>query len=188
MQAGKPLIQYTLRELALCMAIVGLALGWCLDHRRLQGHLNHTGNSLDVAIDGEGLFQLSDHATSFRIYTTCGSFSIDDNGLLVADIHGVKRLIDPQISIPNSTIGIAINPDGLVLVQVADKSQLQPVGQIQLSVFDDPGKLRRVADCVYAETVESGSPRSANPGTYGAGRVLQGVLDRRSSGLFGLKW
>lgn len=188
MQAGKPLFQYTLRELALCMVIAGLAMGWILDRHRLQGHLHHTNNPLDLAIDGEGFFQITDHATSSLVYTRHGAFFVDANGLLAVRLAGDEWLIDPTIAVPDDTVGLSISPDGFVLSQVSGKPQLQPIGQLQLSTFDDPSKLRRVANAIYSETAESGSPRAATPGTYGTGRVLQGVLDRRSNGLFGMNW
>jgi flagellar basal body rod protein FlgG len=181
MLAGNAIFRFTLRELALVTAIVGLALGWWLDHRRLQGHLDHTGNSLDLTIEGAGYFQLSDPKTSSLLYTRRGCFRIDGNGMLVTEIQGVERSVNPAIAFPNRSTGIAVTPDGSVLVQVNEVPSLRRVGQLQLSVFEDPSKLRRVAEGVYAEAAESGPPQQTTPGSQGAGKVLQGVLDRREA-------
>src|SRR5688572_11979418 len=143
MLAGNAIFRFSLRELALVTAIVCLALGWWLDHRRLQGHLNHTGNPLDLTIEGAGYFQVIDPETSSHLFTRRGCFRTDGNGSLVTEIQGIKRSIDPAITFPDRMTGIAVTPDGSVVIQVNGLPSPQRVGQLQLSVFADPSKLRR---------------------------------------------
>jgi flagellar basal-body rod protein FlgG len=135
-----------------------------------QGSLVQTSNPLDVAIEGDGFFQITmpDGTTA---YTRDGSFKEDANGSIVtADGYFVQ----PQITIPQNAISVSIGPDGTVTAQVPGSSQPQTLGQLQLARFVNNAGLSPVGgDNLLTQTAASGPPIVTTPGLNGAG-VLQG--------------
>ena len=200
MTTWKSCVRFSLRELALFVVIVGLALSWALDHQRLQGQLRYTGNPLDLAIEGDGFLCLTDEKTSSAVYTRRGELCTNANDLLVMRLAGIEWPVNPAIQIPTDATAIAITPGGLVLAQmpysIAEKPDsrgrivrtlnMLPMGNLQLASFSQATKLKQVAQGIFADTKESGPPEIANPGTCGAGLVRQGMLDRRENQKFSL--
>src|SRR5439155_25184348 len=135
------------------------------------------GQPLDLAIEGEGFFTVIDEKTNLIVYTRCGEFSVNDQCQVVLRRDGREWLLNPQISIPADAAGIAIASDGRVLVSQQWTPNAIAVGQVQITVFEKPDRLRRVATSLYVETAESGPPNTVSAGTQGAGHVLQGALD-----------
>jgi flagellar basal-body rod protein FlgG len=177
MGTWKSYLRFTIRELALLTVIVGLALAWALDHQRLQGPLRYTGNPLDLAIAGNGFFSLIDQKTLVTVYTSRGEFCVNAEGILVARSGGAEWPVCPQISIPSNATGISISPSGRVSVQQPGNTSLICVGQLQLAMFDQPGKLRRIALSVHAQTDGAGPAVLGIPGAGGFGKILQGVVN-----------
>jgi flagellar basal-body rod protein FlgG len=87
------------------------------------------------------------------------------------------RLVDPQIALPQDTIGVSISSDGRVLVLQPGNPQMQQVGQINLSLFQNPQGLLKLGENLYAETASSGAPIQSSPGTQGIGVLRQGFLE-----------
>ncbi len=138
-----------------------------------QGSLQQSGNSLDVAIDGNGFFevQLPDGTVG---YTRDGSFKLDAQGQVVTS-GGLP--IAPGITIPADAKSISIGQNGVVSVTTAGNPEPQQVGQLTMSSFINPAGLEPVGQNLYRESAASGAPQQAEPGTNGLGLVKQGFLE-----------
>lgn len=138
-----------------------------------QGTAVSTDRNLDVAIQGEGFFQIMRSDGSLG-YTRDGSFEIDSNGqICTAD----GLLIQPQIAIPTNATEIDITEDGNVSVSTGDDTTQTIVGTIQLVRFQNPSGLLSVGHNMYIETSASGSPIQDTPGQNGMGTLQQGFLE-----------
>jgi flagellar basal-body rod protein FlgG len=138
-----------------------------------QGNLQQTGNNLDLAIKGQGFFQvqLSDGSTA---YSRDGSFQLDGNGQMVtSDGH----VLQPGITIPANAQNVSIAADGKVSASVPGQATPQQVGQLQLASFINPAGLEPRGQNLYAETAASGTPNSGAPGADGLGSLLQGHVE-----------
>jgi len=138
-----------------------------------QGNLQQTTNNLDVAIKGQGFFQIQmpDGTTA---YTRDGTFQRDANGQLVTNSGFV---VQPGITIPVNAQSITIAADGIVTVSLPAQTVPQQVGQLQTSTFANPAGLEPMGQNLYAETASSGTPNAAAPGTAGHGTLLQGYVE-----------
>ncbi|BBG30374.1 flagellar basal-body rod protein FlgG [Zymobacter palmae] len=139
-----------------------------------QGGLEQTGNSKDLAINGNGFFavQMPDGNTA---YTRDGAFQVDQNGQLVTSLG---YPVDPTITIPSDATSFTVGKDGVVSVTQAGNSAAQQVGQIQLSMFINPTGLQSLGDNLYMETDSSGTRNDSQPGTNGAGSLYQGYVEK----------
>ncbi|MBZ0068741.1 MAG: flagellar basal-body rod protein FlgG [Thiobacillus sp.] len=138
-----------------------------------QGNLQQTGNSKDVAIQGNGFFQvlMPDGTTS---YTRDGSFQSDANGQLVTSSG---YAVQPAITIPADTQSLTIARDGTVSVQQAGSATPVTIGTLQLATFINPAGLQSLGENLYGETAASGTPSSNAPGSNGAGVLNQGYVE-----------
>ena len=138
-----------------------------------QGNLQQTGNSKDVAINGEGFFQilLPDGTTA---YTRDGSFQSDSNGQLVTSSGYV---VQPAITIPANTLSITVGRDGTVSVTSPGSTAATQIGTLQLSTFINPTGLESKGENLYVETGSSGTASSNTPGTNGSGVLSQGYIE-----------
>jgi flagellar basal-body rod protein FlgG len=138
-----------------------------------QGQIITTENSLDLAIQGKGYFQVQ-LPSGETAYTRAGSLQLSPQGQIVT-ADGFTVL--PGITVPNDALAIAINPSGQVQVTLQGQVQPQTVGQLQLATFPNEVGLQALGDNLFAETPASGNPTTGNPGTAGFGTVLQGFLE-----------
>jgi flagellar basal-body rod protein FlgG len=139
-----------------------------------QGDFNTTGNPLDLAIQGQGYFQVL-LPTGEIAYTRDGEFQLDSTGNIVTS-NGYQ--LQPNITIPPSATNVTIGTDGTVSVQLPGQQQAQQVGTIQLATFANPGGLNSIGNNVYLETTASGNPIVGTPGgSEGLGSILQGSLE-----------
>lgn len=138
-----------------------------------QGALRITENPLDIALTGEGFFQIQ-LPNGETAYTRDGTFQMNENGEIVT-IHGY--LLDPAISIPVDATGIDINENGEVSVRLSGQTASQVVGQIQLANFVNPAGLEAIGNNLFVETDASGSPSTGNPGTDEFGGIRQGAIE-----------
>jgi flagellar basal-body rod protein FlgG len=138
-----------------------------------QGNLQQTTNNLDVAVKGQGFFQiqLPDGTTA---YTRDGSFQVDSNGQLVTN-NGYT--VQPGITIPAQAQSITIAPDGTVSVTLPGQATAQSVGQLQLATFVNPAGLEPKGGNLFAETTASGTPNTSAPGSNGTGTLQQGFVE-----------
>lgn len=140
-----------------------------------QGGLVNTGNTLDVAIEGEGFFQIALPSGETR-YTRDGALRLNANGNLVTS-DGF--LIQPQISIPQDAVSISIGADGtLSVVNAGAGNAPVQLGQLTLVRFPNPAGLSAEGRNLMSETASSGSPIIATPGQSGTGLIRQGFLER----------
>jgi flagellar basal-body rod protein FlgG len=138
-----------------------------------QGNLQQTGNQLDLAVNGQGFFQIQmpDGTTA---YTRDGSFHTDANGALVTS-NGFA--LSPSITIPATAQAVTIGQDGTVTITVPGQAAPQNVGQIQLASFVNPGGLESKGQNLFVETAASGTASTNGPGTNGLGLLNQGYLE-----------
>jgi len=139
----------------------------------LQGDFDQTTNPLDVAIEGDGFFQvtLPDGNTA---YSRSGAFKLDSTGSVVTS-EGDP--ITPQITIPNGAESISIGNDGTVSVVLPGQTAPSQVGQIQTVRFANPAGLRSEGRNLFRETGTSGTPALGTPGQDGLGQLSQGFLE-----------
>jgi flagellar basal-body rod protein FlgG len=140
----------------------------------LQGSVEQTGNSLDLAINGKGFFQvqLPDGTTG---YTRAGNLQLDANGQIVTS-DGYP--IVPSITVPADTTDITINASGQVFAKVDGQVALSNLGQMQLATFANPAGLEAIGDNLLQETPASGTASTGNPSANGYGKVRQAALEK----------
>ena len=138
-----------------------------------QGSLQQTTNSLDVAVRGNGFFEilLPDGTTG---YTRDGSFQISAQGQLVTN-NGYT--VNPGITIPTNAQTVTIGNDGTVSVVTAGQTLPQTVGQLSLANFVNPAGLEPKGQNLFGETAASGTPNTGAPGTNGLGQLSQGFVE-----------
>ncbi len=138
-----------------------------------QGSLAQTDNRFDIAIRGNGYFQVQ-LPTGETAYTRDGTFALSAEGQLVtAD----GFLVQPGIIIPAAARDVTINASGEVLAKLDGQLAAQNVGQIQLAIFANEGGLEAIGDNLLLATPGSGDPQQGAPGTPGFGQVLQGFVE-----------
>jgi flagellar basal-body rod protein FlgG len=138
-----------------------------------QGNPQQTSNSLDVAIQGEGFFQI-EMPDGTLSYTRDGAFQKDGQGVLVTS-SGYP--VQPQITIPPDAVTVTIGRDGVVSALQAGQTAPTQIGQLQLATFVNNGGLQSVGENLFNETVSSGTPTPNTPGTNGAGLLNQGFVE-----------
>jgi flagellar basal-body rod protein FlgG len=138
-----------------------------------QGNLQQTGNSKDVAINGNGFFQVQmpDGTTA---YTRDGSFQTNAQGQLVTS-SGYPVI--PSITIPVNATSLTIGSDGAVSITQANSTNSTQVGSLQLATFINPAGLDAQGENLFAETSSSGTPNVAAPGSNGTGSLQQGYVE-----------
>lgn len=138
-----------------------------------QGNLQQTSNDKDVAIQGQGFFQilLPDGTIA---YTRDGSFQVDSQGQLVT-ASGFP--VQPAVNIPLNAQSITIGRDGVVSITTPNSPATTQVGQLQLATFINPAGLQAKGENMYVETTASGNANINTPGTNGAGLLAQGFVE-----------
>jgi flagellar basal-body rod protein FlgG len=138
-----------------------------------QGGLQQSSSDFDLAIKGQGFFQITlpDGSTG---YTRDGSFQVDATGQLVTS---AGHVLQPGISIPGNAQKVTVAPDGTVNVTVPGQPTPQAVGQIQLASFVNPAGLDPRGGNLYAESASSGAPQAGAPGANGLGSLQQGMVE-----------
>ena len=138
-----------------------------------QGNLTQTGNSLDVAIQGEGFFQIQLPDGTLG-YTRDGAFQKDSQGQIVT-ANGYT--LSPAITIPSNATSVTIGTDGVVTVLQTSSPTPVQVGQTQLASFVNTGGLQSMGQNLYLETASSGTATPNTPGTNGVGLLNQGYVE-----------
>lgn len=137
------------------------------------GNFQNTGNPLDMAIEGDGFFQVNMPDGTIA-YTRDGSFKLDAQGRIVTS-EGYQ--IEPQIAIPEGATSVEVAADGTVSVMLPNNTASQEVGQLQLVRFINPSGLLSMGRNLLQETDASGAPTASNPGEDGAGTIVQRYLE-----------
>jgi flagellar basal-body rod protein FlgG len=138
-----------------------------------QGNLQQTSNTLDMAIQGNGYFQVT-LPSGDTAYTRDGTFGLASDGTVVTADGFV---VQPGLQIPNNATGITVNASGQVQVTLSGQTSPQTVGQLQLALFPNEAGLDAQGDNLYLQTSASGQPVTGNPGSTGFGTVMQGFVE-----------
>ncbi len=138
-----------------------------------QGAPETTQRPLDLAIEGEGFFQVR-RADGTNAYTRDGSFSISDSGALVTN---GGHVVQPGITVPRDATGVTISATGVVSVATSGASAPTEIGRIELARFLNPNGLLSLGENLYAGTPASGEAISGFAQDQGFGRLLQGALE-----------
>jgi flagellar basal-body rod protein FlgG len=138
-----------------------------------QGNLQQTGNQFDMAVNGNGFFQIQmpDGTTA---YTRDGSFHVDSAGAIV---NNSGYPLSPSVTIPAATQSVTIGADGTVSVTLQGQAASQNVGAVQLASFINPAGLESKGQNLFTETAASGTPSANLPGTNGLGTLQQGYVE-----------
>ena len=137
-----------------------------------QGNMITTQNSLDLAIAGDGYFQIAKGDGSLA-YTRDGGFKISATGQMVTSSGA---LLQPAITIPNTASSVTVGRDGTVSIELAAGGS-QVLGQIQIARFVNPSGLQSLGQNLMKDTPASGAPQVLAPGVGGAGSLMQGTLE-----------
>ena len=138
-----------------------------------QGTLNTTGNAFDLALDGDGFFQV-ELAGGTLAYTRAGNFTRSADGTLVT-AQGFA--LQPQITVPEGAQSISISPDGTVSAVLAGESEPAELGQITIARFANPAGLQSNGGNYLLETAASGAAEIGIGGQEGRGNIRQGMLE-----------
>jgi len=139
-----------------------------------QGSISQTGNTLDVAIQGDGWFKIQMPDGSFS-YTRDGSFEQDAQGRIVT---AEGNVVQPAITIPQNASGLTINQQGQVSVTLPGNTTSTLLGQLTITRFTNNAGLQANGDNLFTATPASGTPQDTLAGTDGAGTLLQGSLEQ----------
>ena len=139
-----------------------------------QGDFNQTGNTLDLAIQGGGFFQVQQPNGTIA-YTRAGSFHMNNQGTMVTS-EGDQLL--PAVTVPANATAVAISQYGVVSATLPGQTTPSNLGTIQLANFANPGGLTALGGSLFQQTAASGNPVTDTPGgTSGVGTLQQGYLE-----------
>jgi flagellar basal-body rod protein FlgG len=138
-----------------------------------QGTIQQTSNNLDVAIQGNGFFQVTQPDGS-TAYTRNGAFQIDNQGRLVT-ASGLP--IANGVTVPANAKNVAIATDGTVTASIPGTTAPQQIGNIILASFINPSGLEPLGQNLFIESPASGQPNTGTPGANGIGTLTQGFLE-----------
>ncbi len=158
-------------------APTGLMLGTgvrlvATEKTHVQGSLVQTKGALDLAIQGEGFFQIT-LADNTLAYTRDGAFKKSATGQVVT---ATGQPLSPPIVIPQNAASITVSQDGIVSVELATGAA-QVIGQLTIARFNNPAGLQAMGQNLLRETPASGAPQVGNPGAVGAGTLAQGAVE-----------
>jgi len=158
-------------------APTGLMLGTgvrvvATEKQHAQGNMVNTQNPLDIAITGEGFFQIAQPDGTIA-YSRDGNFKLSNTGQIVT---ASGALLQPAITIPTTASTVTFGRDGTVSIELTAGGS-QVIGQIQVARFVNPSGLESKGQNLLKETPASGAPQVLQPGTTGAGSLMQGTLE-----------
>lgn len=139
-----------------------------------QGNMSQTENPLDVAINGQGFYQVM-MPDGTLAYTRAGELQIDNQGQVV---NSSGYAVQPAVTIPQDALSITIAEDGTVSVTQPGSAASVQAGTIQLADFINPAGLQPVGNNLFLETSASGAPQTGNPGVNGMGVLVQGFVEQ----------
>ncbi|WP_104722319.1 flagellar basal-body rod protein FlgG [Helicobacter mesocricetorum] len=137
-----------------------------------QGNFKNTEQNLDIAITGEGFFQI-ELPDGTIAYTRDGSFKRNSEGNIV---NSQGYLLVPNITIPSEATQVNIGTDGTV--SVVENNQTNELGQIEIANFINPAGLHALGDNLFLNTNASGDPVTGTPGLNGFGQLRQGFVEQ----------
>jgi flagellar basal-body rod protein FlgG len=139
----------------------------------IQGSLTNTGNTLDIAVNGRGWFQITMPSGTIA-YTRDGAFNTNGQGQLVTTDG---YLVSPAITIPPTATNVAVSQTGVVTATVPGSVTPQQLGQLTLANFVNEAGLERLGSNLAQQTEASGAPTVGVPGDTAFGTLQQGYLE-----------
>lgn len=153
---------------------VGLGVRTVATSRQFsQGSLQQSNNKLDVAIQGDGFFQVTMPDGTLG-YTRDGSFQLNSQGQMVT---ATGLAVANGVTVPANATAITIDGNGNVSATVAGQTAPQGIGTIALARFINPAGLTPLGGNLYAESAASGQPQAGTPGADGMGALMQGFVE-----------
>jgi flagellar basal-body rod protein FlgG len=140
-----------------------------------QGNLNTTDNALDLALDGEGFFQIELPPGGQVGFTRAGNFTLSNDGTLITS-QGYA--VQPPVQVPPGAQSVTISPDGTVSAITPGNAEPTLLGQLAIASFVNPAGLRAIGDNFLVETAASGPAEIGLAGENGRGQVRQGMLEQ----------
>jgi flagellar basal-body rod protein FlgG len=137
------------------------------------GNLRSTSGPLDLAIEGDGFFQIS-LPNGTTGYTRAGMFHLDAQGSMVT---AQGYALEPQITVPPNATSVSISKDGVVSATVPGQTTSQQLGTIELATFANAGGLTPLGGNLFTPTTASGDPATGAPGTDSRGTLEQGFVE-----------
>ena len=138
-----------------------------------QGNLQQTSNTLDLAIQGNGYFQVT-LPSGDTAYTRDGTFGLGADGTIVT---AGGYTVQPGLQIPPAATAVTVNTSGQVQVTLAGTTAPQTIGQLQLAVFPNAAGLDSQGSNLALQTAASGAPVTGNPNSPGFGSTMQGFIE-----------
>ena len=138
-----------------------------------QGNLQQTNNNLDLAVQGNGFFQITMPDGTIG-YSRDGAFQLDSQGRMVTS-GGL--LLSGGITVPANATSLSVSQDGTVAVTVPGSVNPQNIGQITTASFINPAGLEPKGQNIFAETAASGQPTVGTPSQNGLGPLMQGFVE-----------
>jgi flagellar basal-body rod protein FlgG len=138
-----------------------------------QGNMENTQNELDLAIEGDGFFQIA-LPNGETTYTRDGAFKLDSDGRIV---NSDGFAMEPEISIPTDALSISVGLDGTVSVLQAGESIPSEIGTIELARFVNPAGLISMGKNLFITSEASGDEMTGTAGEDGLGTLAQGFLE-----------
>ena len=138
-----------------------------------QGSLQKTENPLDLAVNGQGFFQIQ-MPDGTLAYTRDGAFQRDSTGQVVTS-SGYP--LSPAITVPSTALTVTVSRDGIISITQTGTAGATTLGNIQLASFVNQGGLQSVGENLFVETASSGTPTPNTPGTNGTGLINQGYVE-----------
>lgn len=136
-----------------------------------QGDYQNTGNPLDLAVEGDGFFQVE--VNGELAYTRAGAFKLNNEGTVVT-ANGY--VLQPELAVPAETKNIVVSEDGHIAALDKAGNELA-AGDIPLYTFVNPAGLNAAGRNLYYETEGSGAAVEGVPGTENVGTITQGFLE-----------
>jgi flagellar basal-body rod protein FlgG len=138
-----------------------------------QGNMENTQNELDLAIEGDGFFQIT-LPNGEIAYTRDGAFKLDSGGRIV---NSDGFTLEPEIAIPSDALSISVGLDGTVSVLQAGESIPSEIGTIELARFVNPAGLISMGKNLFITSEASGDEMTGTAGENGLGTLAQGFLE-----------
>ncbi len=138
-----------------------------------QGSMNQTGNELDLAIQGEGFYQITlpDGGTA---YSRDGQFKLSSDGTIVTS-NGF--MVYPEIVIPEGAQELSVSADGMLIARLEGDDTSTELGQFELARFINPTGLKALGNNLFAVSDSSGEPIINMPGERGTGIIMHGYVE-----------
>lgn len=138
-----------------------------------QGSMDITDNQLDLAINGDGFFQIQMPDGQIA-YTRDGTFGVNGDGLIVTK-EGYQ--LNPGLTVPQDATKITVNANGEVWVKIDGQTDEQNLGQINTARFINPAGMEAIGKNLLLQTAASGTPNEGIPSENGFGSLEQGALE-----------